>query len=740
MSLLRVGVFMGGRSAEREVSLNSGRTVCDHLDAARYAVFPVYQTSSGTLYVLPWRFLHRGKSSDFETRLSCEAERVGWSELKDRIDFAFIALHGRYGEDGIIQGVFELLGIPYLGSKVLASALGMNKAIQKTFLRAANIAVPRDIVVSPGELLSENDVVQRLRERLLCAGLTFPLVVKPSGEGSSIGVMKVFSEEQLRCAVERAMVVSERRQPVLIEEMVEGMEFSCIVITDRDGNFLPLPPTEIELENGAHIFDYEQKYMPGRATKHTPARCSSETITAIQKTAVCAMRALGFTNLGRIDGFVQKDGTVVVTDPNSFSGMAPSSYAFLQAAELGMMHTDLINHLIETELRAYGVDDSEDAINDKKGDGFMHDEGRVRVGVLLGGASNEREISLESGRNICYKLSPAKYEVTPLFVRDDLTLYMISQRLLVRNTTHEIVDGLESAMAITWDSVPERFDFIFIGLHGGVGENGTIQGMLEMLNVPYNGSSVLQGALCMNKFETNKFLRAEGFDVPSGVFISREEWREHCASTLPFSFPVIVKPNDDGCSMLVQKADSPQACEQAAVRVLAQKGTGVLIEECLTGVEVTVGVLGNDQPFALPPSQSIARGAVLSIEEKFLPGAGENLTPARLPATALAFIRRRVEQIYRAVGCKGYARVDCFYQDAAISPTGTERLVVLEINTLPALTPATCIFHQAAEMGMRPMDFIDLIVRLGFEEHTQKPHLSPVQRSLFKQTHVCELC
>jgi D-alanine-D-alanine ligase len=134
-------------------------------------------------------------------------------------------------------------------------------------------------------------------------------------------------------------------------------------------------------------------------------------------------------------------------------------------------------------------------------------------------------------------------------------------------------------------------------------------------------------------------------------------------------------------------------------------------------MELTVGVLGNAHPRALPPSQAVTAQAILSIEEKFLPGAGENQTPAPLAQNTLQFVQKSMENVYKAVGCKGYARIDCFYQNAQQSPTGTERVVTLEINTLPGLTPATCIFHQAAEIGMKPMDFIDTIITLGFEQH-----------------------
>jgi len=107
-SKLRVGVFFGGKSIEREVSLNSGRTICDHLDTDKYTIIPIFQDEDGTLYLLPWHFLHRGKISDFQSRLAKEAQKITWDDLKNTVDFIYLAAHGRFAEDGTIQGMLEI--------------------------------------------------------------------------------------------------------------------------------------------------------------------------------------------------------------------------------------------------------------------------------------------------------------------------------------------------------------------------------------------------------------------------------------------------------------------------------------------------------------------------------------------------------------------------------------------------------------------------------------------------------
>ena len=135
MNKLRVGVLMGGQSIEHEVSFNSGRTVCDHLDSDRYDDHCLYiKQLKGQLCMLPWHFLHRGKTTDFTKRLAHEAQAIAWDDLKSMIDFMYLAVHGRYAEDGTVQGMLEVLSIPYLGSDVFSSSLCMDQGIAKKIL------------------------------------------------------------------------------------------------------------------------------------------------------------------------------------------------------------------------------------------------------------------------------------------------------------------------------------------------------------------------------------------------------------------------------------------------------------------------------------------------------------------------------------------------------------------------------------------------------------------------------
>jgi D-alanine-D-alanine ligase len=709
MQKLRVGVLMGGKSQEREVSFNSGRTVYDHLDTSLFDVIPLFQKYDGTIYHLSRRFLHRGSIKDFVNLLT-DDQKILWDDLPTIIDFMYIATHGRFAEDGTLQSFLELLQIPYLGSKRYASALCMDKIIQKKILAQHNIATPPDIVITPHKLANiQKTIPNILKEKTF----SFPLIVKPYKEGSSLGITFVKNITELYKAINHAAHINEIIQSVLIEPYITGMEFSCILLKNEKNNWFALPPTEIVPENDKQLFCYDQKYMPGRATKFTPPRCNKKNIIKIQQTAMATAQALEMETIARIDGFVTKNNEIIIIDPNSLSGMGPASFLFREAAEIDMNHTQVINHLIKTELNNYGI--------------FMHNElkkdsqkEKISVGVFFGGNSHEREISLESGRNVMYKLFPEKYKPIALFVDEDMKLYHISQKLLVKNSTREIKNAITSDKKILWHQLPQLIDFAFIALHGGSGEDGTIQGTLAMLEIPYNGSSIFTSALCMDKYKTNTFLAAHNIHVAKNALIINKDWSNNDTTKIiekimqQLSLPLIAKPHNDGCSMMVKKIMTKKDLIQQCDLIFNDGKHAVLIEEFINAIELTVGVLGNEDPQVLPPSLVVRNKDVLSIEEKFLPGAGQNQTPAPLSKKTIYKIKQIIKTVYKLVNCSGYARIDCFYDKK------TDRVIIIEINTLPGITPATCLFHQAAEVDIQPMEFVDKIITLGFAKHKPK--------------------
>ncbi len=338
MQKLRVGIILGGMSSEREVSLNSGRNVYDNLDPEFFQGVPLFMDGGGALWEIPWQLVSQNTTVDIGERLASEARRLPYEELKERIDFAFISLHGKYGDDGCIQGLLELLGIPYTGPGVLASALGMDKHIQQKVLAAAGIAVPKSIAVREEEW---RQAPEQVVEKLL-GSFGLPFFIKPAREGSSVGVGKITEAAAIAATLKEAFRWD---RTVLAEEFLAGIEFSSIIL-ERDGEILPLDLTEIYPQSD--FYTYDDKYMPGRCRKFTPPKNIPPAAAAkIKDEARRAFEVLGFRSYGRIDGFYLDDGRIFITDPNSSSGMAPSSFFFEQAASAGMLPSMIITTLIE---------------------------------------------------------------------------------------------------------------------------------------------------------------------------------------------------------------------------------------------------------------------------------------------------------------------------------------------------------------------------------------------------------
>ncbi|MDR1413135.1 MAG: D-alanine--D-alanine ligase [Actinomycetes bacterium] len=303
-----VAVLEGGTSEEREVSLNTGRNCAEALRTAGFKV------------------------SEYDTA------DLGFIEAlrRDQPDVAFIALHGRGGEDGTMQGLLELLGIPYTGSGVLASALAMDKEASKAVYRQAGLATPPGFVARRGEEFFVDSVANKVADQL-----GDKVVVKPNSEGSSVGITIVQDREALADALREAFRFDDR---VLIERFIPGREIMAGVIgnTEKDIRSLPL----IEVEATADFYDYDSKYAPGGSRHVLPAPLDEDTTQTCQKLAAAAHTALGCRGCSRSDIRLDSYGIAWLLETNTLPGMTSTSLVPEAARAMGLDFPNLVKLLV----------------------------------------------------------------------------------------------------------------------------------------------------------------------------------------------------------------------------------------------------------------------------------------------------------------------------------------------------------------------------------------------------------
>jgi D-alanine-D-alanine ligase len=328
MTRYRVAVVMGGRSSEREVSLASARSVLEALDPARYEAVTVEIGRDGR-----WRELSSGEPSSngsVAETLPVLAARPP-ATLGD-VDVVFPVLHGPFGEDGTVQGLLELAGVPYVGAGVTASALCMDKDLFKSVLRDHGIPVTRSVT------LREGDEVE--------TPFGYPVFVKPARLGSSIGITKARTERELRAGVELAFRHDEK---ILIEEFVRGVEVECSVL----GNERPIASIPGEIVANADWYDYAAKYDEGGMELIVPPRISQEAIERVQQLAVRAFLVTDCEGMARADCFVRPAGEVLVNELNTIPGFTSTSvYAKLFEAS-GIPYGELLDRLVELALERH---------------------------------------------------------------------------------------------------------------------------------------------------------------------------------------------------------------------------------------------------------------------------------------------------------------------------------------------------------------------------------------------------
>jgi len=343
MRRFKIAVLAGGKSAEHKISIASAKEVLRHLDPVKYEAYPVFISKDG----LSWQILGKEEFLALQTPIqlleeqsrkqqrSRTLERIAHRSMaeikKQRVDIVFIALHGPFGEDGTVQGFLELLDIPYTGSKVLASALGMNKAASRKLFAESGLTVPKYTVLKKGE--GTTTIRRKFKP---------PFVTKPLNQGSSVGVSIIHKKSELLDGLDTAFNYSDQ---VIIEEYLVGTEVTVGILGNKSPEALPV----VEIVPKTEFFSFEAKYNESLCDEICPARISKKLIEKAQKSAILAYKTIGCRAFARVDMII-KDGEPHILEINTIPGLTFVSLVPKAAKVAGISYPRLLEQVISYSL------------------------------------------------------------------------------------------------------------------------------------------------------------------------------------------------------------------------------------------------------------------------------------------------------------------------------------------------------------------------------------------------------
>ncbi|NTV45835.1 MAG: D-alanine--D-alanine ligase [Chlorobiales bacterium] len=358
MKKLKVAILFGGRSGEHEISIVSARSVASALDKKKYQFLPIYITKDG--HWLSPDISQKVLSTDFEALIKSQStteiqkieheilklsktNRFSFDFKKEKIDVAFPVLHGPFGEDGTIQGLFEMMDVAYVGCGVLSSSLTMDKAMSKICFEKAGLNVADYMVVMRSELGDNLTKILSQAEKRL----KFPIFVKPANMGSSVGISKAKNRKELTSALE---IAAKYDRKIVLEKGIDARELEVAVL----GNENPVASTVGEIVPCNEFYDYDAKYVKGTSELYIPARVSKPLQEKLRKAAIDAFKAVACEGLARVDFFLErKTNRIYINEINTIPGFTSiSMYPKLFGAS-GIDYPSLIDRLIELALERY---------------------------------------------------------------------------------------------------------------------------------------------------------------------------------------------------------------------------------------------------------------------------------------------------------------------------------------------------------------------------------------------------
>lgn len=348
---------------------------------------------------------------------------------------------------------------------------------------------------------------------------------------------------------------------------------------------------------------------------------------------------------------------------------------------------------------------------------------KLRVGLLFGGKSTEHEVSLQGARNVYEALDKNKYDVTLIGIDRGGHWHLegeISQQLVSPHSDSQLTlsPGAQENQLTTSPASQAigQLDVVFPVLHGSNGEDGTVQGLLQLLEIPFVGSGVLGSAVAMDKDTANILLSASGLPVAKWMAVTQPAQLTYQAAQAKLGTPLFIKPSNAGSSVGVAKVANEAQFNEALNKAF-QFDTKVLIEQAIVGRELEVAVLGNDDPIASLPGEIILHTDFYSYDAKYIhPEQVETKIPAELEMTVQAKIQAMAVQAFKALNCQGMARVDFF-----LTPAG--ELLVNEVNTIPGFTNISMYPKLWEASGLPYGQLIDRLIELALERHATEVRL-----------------
>lgn len=341
---------------------------------------------------------------------------------------------------------------------------------------------------------------------------------------------------------------------------------------------------------------------------------------------------------------------------------------------------------------------------------------KIKVAVLCGGISSEREISLKSGEQVAKNLPKNKYEVKVLEITKNNRWLLRSDLAMIGKTVDDkrsLVISDQNAL-INQEKLSKKIDVVFIALHGKYGEDGRIQALLDLVGVPYTGSKVLASALGMNKIRTNDLVEKYGISVPKTFAINKNNYKvEKITAEIKnkLGFPCVVKPNESGSSVGITIVKKTNGLKKAFSEAFKEDDL-VLAQQYIKGREITCGILGNSKSgklLAMPPVEIIPGNEFFDYHAKYFSQKTQEICPAKISQKLTLKVKNLAKKIHQSLGCDGLTRTDFIL-------TPAEKYYFLEINTIPGLTEASICPREARALGWSFSKFLDRQIELALEK------------------------